>query len=195
MNQIMMFIALRSFIMQIPSILLFGVCLAKKKVSFSRNSFRFFMAFHSVANELWLALWAAHKKARMKSAYFRIVIKFNFHACLHNFSYLLPFHCSKKKLIQQRSHQTTDRPIIPNILMMPTSKTVEKIEQYVVEWVLNDSRKFYFAKERIQTDLWPWKHTALNFLSGLPPTNYYVTKCKSKNFAIFKRSWDMISKY
>lgn len=119
----------------------------QKKVSFSRNSFRFFMAFHSVANELWLALWAAHKKARMKSD-FRIVIKFNFHACLHNFSYLLPFHCSKKKLIQQRSHQTTDRPIIPNILMMPTSKTVEKIDQYVVEWVLNNSRNSFFVRKK-----------------------------------------------
>lgn len=42
---------------------------------------------------------------------------------------------SKKKLLQQRSHQTSDRPAIPNILMMPISKSMEKMEPYVVEWV------------------------------------------------------------
>lgn len=45
------------------------------------------------------------------------------------------FDCSKKKLIQQRSQQTSDRPSIPNILMMPITKPAEKSEQYAAEWV------------------------------------------------------------
>jgi hypothetical protein len=46
---------------------------------------------------------------------------------------LFAFDCSKKKLIQQRSQQTSDRPSIPNILMMPITKANEKSDQYAAE--------------------------------------------------------------
>lgn len=61
------------------------------------------------------------------SCSFCFLIRLSYSAC--------PFRFSKKKLLQQRSHQTSDRPVIPNILMMPISKSMEKIEPYVVEWV------------------------------------------------------------
>jgi hypothetical protein len=72
----------------------------------------------------------------LKVDFVRITIKLSRSFSLNNkFSYLLFtfVRCSKKKLIQQRSQQTSDRPSIPNILMMPTTKAADKNDQYAVE--------------------------------------------------------------
>lgn len=74
----------------------------------------------------------------------RLKIKFLCSFSARNFICFIFSSCSKKKLIQQRSLQTSDRPFMPNILMMPITKTVDKHDQYAVEWVhfLNILKKF-----------------------------------------------------
>lgn len=81
---------------------------------------------------------------------------------------LFSFLCSKKKLVQQRSLQTSDRPIIPNILMMPITKTAEKNDQYAIEWV--DSNKSFRKARDIQLKIHRTQVSAIsvfnaNFLS------------------------------
>lgn len=71
--------------------------------------------------------------------------------------------CSKKKLLQQRSLQTSDRPTIPNFLMMPAAKNVEKGDQYVVEWVFDELYYLQFL-QRISNQAWDERFEIINSL-------------------------------
>ena len=87
------------------------------------------MGFNGAANEFWLALPAAVSKHKFSSHHNRLFMP----VLAKSFDFLFAFDYSKKKLIQQRSQQTSDRPSIPNILMMPISKVAEKSDQYAAE--------------------------------------------------------------